>query len=88
MSHVRRLSRRLDGLINFERPRDDMGQFSDTSDTNPDKMRKAYVQPLRERLNRPQPKAAPTEFKAGSSADAQRYKAALATGRDPSRYRR
>jgi hypothetical protein len=51
-------------------------------------MRKAYVQPLRERLNRPQPKAAPTEFKAGSSADAQRYKAALATGRDPSRYRR
>jgi len=42
--------RQLQKRVNFERPRDEMGQFSDTSDTNPEKMRQAYVKPLRERL--------------------------------------
>lgn len=39
--HVRRC------LHELARPRDEMGQFSDTSDTTPAKMRKAYVEPFK-----------------------------------------
>jgi len=42
--------RELQRTINFERSRDEMGQFAGTSDTTPEKMRLAYVKPLRERL--------------------------------------
>lgn len=45
-SRLHRLSRRVE----FERSRDSMGQFADTSATTPETMREAYIKPLRDRL--------------------------------------
>lgn len=36
--------------IEFDRARDQMGQFAPGQETNPEVMRKAYTKPLRERL--------------------------------------
>lgn len=49
-SYQRKKLRELAERVEFARPRDEMGQFADTSDTTPEKMRQAYVKPLRKRL--------------------------------------